>query len=111
MVSSPGSSRTYRSKSSQRGEAELLVFGLVIFIAALFSGTVYIIQWVKHNKYAERQARRLEELAQRAETKAAPRRDPAEYVVACSKPIWAITAKSVPCEILPESYGELFLKP
>ena len=39
------------------------------------------------------------------------RRDPAEYLASCEKPLWAVLKTDYSCQILPESYGELFLKP
>jgi hypothetical protein len=102
---------TYRSKRSQKGEAELLFFGIIVIVAALISGTVWVIQWAKQNKYAEREARRKAILAERYKGPFKPRRDPAEYLAHCQKSGWLVFKTSYQCEVLPESYGELFLMP
>jgi len=103
--------RAYRSKYGQRGEAELMVFGLVVVVAVLFSGSVWILTWVKQNKHSEREARRLAAIQEKKASEFSGRRDPAEYLVFCDKPAWAILQTKYNCEILPESYGELFLTP
>lgn len=109
MTDSARPTRTYRSKRSQRGEAEVLTFGIVVIIAGLISGTLWILQWVKQNKYSEREARKKAMLAQRYKGPFKPRRDPAEYLTLCKKPLWQILRTDYKCDILPESYGEIFL--
>jgi hypothetical protein len=101
----------YRSKHSQKGEAELLTFGIVVLIAALISGTFWILGWIKQNKYIEREARRKAALAEKYKGPFKPRRDPAEYLAHCQKSGWLILKTDYPCEVKPESYGELFLMP
>jgi hypothetical protein len=103
--------RHYRSKRSQKGEAELMVFGVVVVIAALISGTLYVLHWVKNNKYSEREARRRASIEEKRANRWSGRRDPAEYVVLCDKPGWALLQTRYNCSVLPESYGELFLRP
>ncbi len=100
-----------KSQRSQKGEAEVLVFGIVVLIAALVSGTFWVLQWVKENKYAEHEARRKLALANRIKGPFKPRRDPAEYVVHCQKSGWLVMQTKYPCDVLPESYGEIFLMP
>lgn len=108
----PSSSRApLRSKRSQKGEAEVLVFGIVVLIAGLISGTFWILQWVKENKYNEREARRKMALAELTKGPFKPRRDPAEYLVHCEKSGWMIMQTKYPCSVMPESYGEIFLMP
>lgn len=102
---------SYRSKRTERGEAELLVFGIVLVVAGLISGTIFVIEWVKKNKYSEREAQQKLELAEKAKRHVKPRRDPAEYIALCKKPGWTLLQTKYPCEVLPESYGELFLMP
>lgn len=111
MAPAPHTSQRYRSKRSQRGEAELAIFAIVVLIAALISGTFWILQWVKENKYSEREARKLEYIRQMKMSKYANRRDPAEYLARCEKPFWAILRTEYTCRVLPESYGELWLYP
>ncbi|MEY4702064.1 MAG: hypothetical protein RL326_2251 [Pseudomonadota bacterium] len=89
----------------------MLVFGIVVLIAALISGTFWVLQWVKNNKYAEREQRRKMALAERMKGPFKPRRDPAEYVVHCEKSGWLVMQTKYPCEVKPESYGEVFLMP
>ena len=103
--------RSYRSKRSQKGEAEVLLFGIVVLIAALISGTFWVLQWVKNNKYNEREARRKAALSERTKGPFKPRRDPAEYLVHCDKSGWLVMQTKYPCEVMPESYGEIFLMP
>lgn len=111
MLPNKTSTRSYRCKRTQKGEAELLVFGIVLVIAGLISGTIFVIEWVKRNKYSEREARQKLELAEKAKRHVKPRRDPAEYMALCQKPAWTLLQTKYPCEVLPESYGELFLMP
>lgn len=103
--------RNYRNKRSQKGEAELMIFGIVVILAGLISGTLYVLQWVKNNKYSEREARRLAAIEAKKSSKFSGRRDPAEYVVLCDKPGWALLQTKYECKVLPQSYGELFLLP
>ncbi len=100
-----------KDKRSQKGEAEVLVFGIVVLIAGLISGTFWVLQWVKENKYNELESRRKMALAERARGPFKPRRDPAEYLVHCEKSGWLVTQTKYPCNVMPESYGELFLMP
>jgi hypothetical protein len=103
--------RPYRSKYSQRGEGEMMTFGIVVVVAILFSGTVWVLNWVKHNKHSEREARKLAAILEKKQSQFSGRRDPAEYLVFCDKPAWSLFQTKYKCEILPESYGELFLMP
>jgi cell division protein FtsI/penicillin-binding protein 2 len=111
MKSSRDSKNTYRSKRSQRGEAEMALFAIVVLIAGLISGTFWILQWVKENKHSEREARKLEYIRQMKMSQYANRRDPAEYFARCEKPFWALLQTKYECTVLPESYGELWLHP
>jgi hypothetical protein len=111
MANSSYSAQSLRNKRSQKGEAEVLVFGIVVLIAALISGTFWVLQWVKENKYAEREERRKMALAALTKGPFKPRRDPAEYVVHCDKSGWMVMQTKYPCEVMPESYGEIFLMP
>lgn len=101
----------YRNKRTQKGEAEFLFFGIVVVVAGLISGTLYVLHWVKNNKYAERQARKLALIEARKSGKYSGRRDPAEYLVHCDKSAWALLQTKYECSVMPESYGELFLMP
>lgn|GEM_PF-1875790 len=105
------SPRSYRSKRGQRGEAEMMTFGIAVVVAVLFSGTVWVLNWVKHNKQSEREARKLAAILEKKQSQFSGRRDPAEYMVFCDKPAWALFKTKYNCEVLPESYGELFLMP
>lgn len=111
MKNSPHSKSSLRNKRTQKGEAEVLVFGIVVLIAGLISGTFWVLQWVKENKYAEREERRKMALAERTKGPFKPRRDPAEYIVHCEKPGWLVMQTKYPCTVTPESYGEIFLMP
>jgi hypothetical protein len=106
-----GTPKCYRAKRGQRGEAEMMIFGIVVVVALLFSGTVWLLTWIKHNKYSEREARKLAAIMEKRASQFSGRRDPAEYLVFCDKPAWSLLQTKYHCEILPESYGELFLMP
>ena len=101
----------YRNKRSEKGEAELMVFGIAVVVAGLLSGSLYVLHWVKNNKYAERKARQLALLEERRGGKYSGRRDPAEYLAHCDKPVWALLKTKYECSVLPQSYGEIFLMP
>jgi hypothetical protein len=103
--------RPYRSKRGQRGEAEMMTFGIAVLVAVLFSGTVWVLSWVKHNKQSERESRKLAAILEKKQSQFSGRRDPAEYMVFCDKPAWSLFQTKYKCEILPESYSELFLMP
>jgi hypothetical protein len=103
--------RPYRSKRGQRGEAEMMTFGIAVLVAVLFSGTVWVLSWVKHNKQSERESRKLAAILEKKQSQFSGRRDPAEYVVFCDKHAWSLFQTKYKCEILPESYSELFLMP
>jgi len=111
MTHSAQSKLSLRNKRTQKGEAEVLVFGIVVLIAGLISGTFWILQWVKENKYAEQEAKRKMALAERTKGPFKARRDPAEYIVHCEKPGWLVMQTKYPCAVMPESYGEIFLMP
>ena len=89
----------------------MLVFGIVVFLAILVSGTFWLLGWIKQNKYVEREARRKIALAEKYKGPFKPRRGPAEYLAHCQKSGWLILQTNYPCEVMPESYGELFLMP
>lgn len=89
----------------------MMVFAIVVIIAILISGTVWLLTWIKQNKYSERQARKLAAIQEKKLSEFSGRRDPAEYMAFCDKPAWALLQTKYTCEILPESYGELFLTP
>jgi hypothetical protein len=110
-MTTPTHAPKYRNKRSQKGEAELLVFGIAVVVAGLLSGSLYVLHWVKNNKYAERQARKLAMLEAQRGGKYSGRRDPAEYLALCDKPAWALLQTKYECSVLPESYGEIFLMP
>jgi hypothetical protein len=101
----------YRCKRSQKGEAELMTFGIAVLVATLLSGSLYVLHWVKNNKHSEREARYRAMLEEKLASQYSGRRDPAEYLASCEKPFWAVLKTDYSCQILPESYGELFLKP
>jgi len=101
----------YRCKRSQKGEAELMTFGIAVLLATLLSGSLYVLHWVKNNKFSEREARYRAMLEEKLASQYSGRRDPAEYLALCEKPLWSVFETTYSCQILPESYGELFLKP
>jgi hypothetical protein len=88
-----------------------MTFGIAVLLATLLSGSLYVLHWVKNNKHSEREKRRLAMLEEKRQSEYSGRRDPAEYLVLCDKPAWAIFETKYTCDILPESYGELFLRP
>lgn len=104
--------KTFRSKRSQRGEAELLTFAIVVGITIALSGTLWILGWVNQNKYSEKRARQQQMLAAREVKVFRARPDPDEYWAHCEKSIWRLLSKNYTCEVTAESYGELlFIEP
>ncbi len=89
----------------------MMAFGIIVVVALLFSGSVWLLTWIKQNKYSERQARKWAAIQEKLASQFSGRRDPAEYLVFCDKPAWSLFQTKYNCEILPESYGELFLMP
>jgi hypothetical protein len=111
MKVSTNRSSSYRCKRSQSGAAEMAVFVIVVLVAGLISGTFFVLQWVKQNKYSERQARKEAYILELRKSQFLNRRDPAEYLVLCDKPAWALLQTKYDCEVLPESYVELWMYP
>jgi len=87
-----------------------MTFGIAVLLATLLSGSLYVLHWVRNNKYSEREARYRAMLEERQASQFSGRRDPAEYLATCEKPLWDVFETRYSCKILPESYGELFLR-
>ena len=99
-----------RSKH-ERGEAELMFFGIVVIICGIISGGLVILNWVKDTKNAKVDNGRAARLARLIPTPFAGRPDPGAYVVSCNKEPWQLLQTTVACSVLPESYGEIYLLP
>lgn len=100
-----------RPNRSERGEAEILFFGVVLIIFSLISGTLYVLQWVRTTKDGRVRAAQEARLAKLKPTPFSLRQDPGEYIAHCQKDPWALLQKKVPCEVMAESYAELYLLP
>jgi len=99
----------YRSKRGQRGEAEFLIFGIAVLVTALFSGSIWLLGWIRDTKDAKVIANREARMAKRNKGPFVPRPDPAEYYVQCDGSVFTILQTNYPCRVLPESYGEWFI--
>jgi hypothetical protein len=103
------SKATRRQKNTERGEAELLLFGVVVLITCLISGSIWLLGWIKNTKDGRIIAQREARLARLRQGPFVPRADPAEYFVRCNGSVMKILQTDYPCSVLPESYGELFV--
>ena len=99
--------KPYRSKRSQAGEGELMVFGIVVVICCLISGSLAVLGWVRDSKDGKLEARRLAKLNKQNQEKVVISKDPDAYFVSCKKSLWNVLGNNVTCDVLPESYGEL----
>ena len=102
---------TKRVGRNERGEAELMFFGIVLVICGIISGTLVILNWVKNSKNAKVESAQMARLARLAPTPFSVRPDPGAYIVRCAKQPWNLLQTQVGCEVLPESYGEIYLAP
>jgi hypothetical protein len=103
--------KPYRSKASQKGEAEVLLFATVLVICCLISGALWLFGWVRDSKDGKVDRRLAAQIAQRSQAPFVPPLDPGEYYVSCAKPLWAALSSEAQCTILPESYRELEITP
>lgn len=103
--------KTSRHNRSERGEAEILFFGVVLIVFSLISGSLYILHWVRTTKNARVQAAQDTHIAKLKPTPFSVRKDPGEYLAHCQKDPWALLQTHIPCDVMPESYGELYLMP
>jgi len=97
--------------ASQRGEAELMFFGIVVVICALISGSLMLLNWVKDTKDAKVRNRALAAMSRGTPAPVNTTKDPGEYYVECRKSPWALIDTKVKCQVMDESYGELYLIP
>ena len=102
---------SYRSKRSQEGEAEMMFFGIVLIICGIISGSLLLLNWIKDTKNDRVQRSREAHFAKGTPTPFSPRPDPAAYLAHCEKPSWAVLQTDFNCEVMPESYGEIYLIP
>jgi hypothetical protein len=101
------SSSTYRSKRGQRGEAEMMLFAVAVGLCILFSGSMWLLGWIRDSKDAKVIANREARLAKLNKGPFVPRSDPAEYLVQCDGSLFTPLNVNYPCRVLPESFGEL----
>ena len=100
-----------RSKRSERGEAEILFFGVVFLIFSALSGGLYILHWFKSTKDARVRAIHDARVARLKPTPFSVHPDPGEYLAHCQKEPWSLLQTTIACDVMPESYGELYLMP
>jgi hypothetical protein len=98
-------------KSAERGEAEMMFFGVILIICGIISGSLVILNWVKDTKNAKVESMHTARLARMTPTPFSSRPDPGAYLVSCNKEPWQVLQTTVGCEVLPESYHEIFLAP
>lgn len=92
-------------KNSQRGEAEMGFFIVIVVVCAVVSGSLMILEWVKDTKNAKVMARKYGKPG--TEIAADSHHYPGEYVAYCKKPILtAFTGTRMPCKIEDWSYPE-----
>ena len=104
-------SSKYRSKRGQEGEAEMMFFGIVLVICGIISGSLLLLNWIKDTKDDRVRRARDGALAKLTPTPHNARPDPAAYLVHCDKPGWAFLQTKFDCDVMPESYGGLYLLP
>jgi hypothetical protein len=88
-----------------------MFFGIVLIICGIVSGSLLILNWVKDSKNQKVLDQRLAVLARLTPTPFSTRPDPGAYLVSCNKQAWQVLQTTVPCAVMPESYGELYLAP
>ncbi len=97
----------YRSKRGQKGEAELLLFGIAVLVCTLISGSIWLLGWIHDTKDGKVAAAHAARMAKRNKGPFIPRPDPAEYFVHCDNSLFTPLNTHYSCSVLPESYGEL----
>jgi hypothetical protein len=100
-----------REKGSQKGEAEMMLFGIVLLICALVSGSLAILNWVKDSKNAKVENAMFASRARFTPAPVLAWKDPAAYYAHCKKSPAALLGTTVKCKVMDESYGELYLYP
>jgi hypothetical protein len=103
--------KPYRSKATEKGEAEILLFATVLVICCLISGSLWLFGWVKDSKDGKVDRRLAAQIARQTPAPFVPLLDPGEYYASCTKPVWAALSSDAPCAILPESFRELEITP
>ena len=103
--------RSYRERGTQKGEAEILFFVIVLVICGLISGSLWLFGWVREKKDLKVHNRFMAQLKRNEKAPFLPKLDPGEYYTTCSKPLWAVLQTEFSCQILPESYRELVVMP
>lgn len=99
------------TRRGERGEAEMMLFGVVVILCAIVSGTIILLNWIKDSKDAKI-AQRIEKAMARGTPQPVPiTKDPAEYFAHCQKSPAELLNNSVKCTVMDESYGELLLLP
>jgi len=104
-----GSQAPYRSKKSQRGEAELMLFGIAVLLTTILSGSIWLLGWIRDTKDAKVIANREARYAKLHKGPFVPRSDPAEYFVHCKGSLSTPLETKYSCGVMPESYGELYI--
>jgi hypothetical protein len=103
--------RTITKAQPERGEAELMFFGVALIVCGLISGSLMLLGWVRDTKDTKVRNREIARLMGSTPAPVTVQKDPAEYFVQCKKAPWAVFDNKVKCEVMKESYGELYLIP
>jgi hypothetical protein len=101
----------FREKRSQKGEAEMMLFGIIVVLCAIVSGSLMILNWVKDSKNSKVQERLDARFKKGTPAPVVISKDPAAYYAHCQKSTWALLSTTIKCEVMEESYGELYLTP
>jgi hypothetical protein len=103
--------RPLRDKHSQKGEAEMMLFGIVVILCAVVSGSLMILNWVKDSKNAKVQEHLNARFKRGTPAPVLVAKDPAAYYAHCQKSPAALLSSTIKCDVMDESYGELYVMP
>ncbi len=101
----------FRDKRSQKGEAEMMLFGIVVVLCAIVSGSLMILNWVKDTKNAKVQEQLNARFKRGTPAPVLNTKDPAAYYAHCQKSPVSLLNSRVNCQVMDESYGELYVMP
>ncbi len=103
--------RLSRDKRSQKGEAEMMLFGIVVILCGILSGSLWVLNWVKDSKNAKVQEHMNARFKRGTPAPVTISKDPAAYYANCRKSPVSLISTTIKCQVMDESYGELYLTP
>jgi hypothetical protein len=89
----------------------MMLFGIVVLLCCIVSGSLMILNWVKDTKNAKVQEHLNARFKRGTPAPVLAFKDPAAYYAHCQKSPSAILSSTVKCEVMDESYGELYVMP